>query len=64
MAGWGRIKKNGDQKFHGYKGTNLGYDMMCESVNSDEEEKEKDLLNGNRIINLKNLITNIDTFLV
>ena len=36
--------------------------MMCESVNSDQEEKEGDVLNGNRIINLKNLITNIDNF--
>ena len=36
--------------------------MMCESVNSDQEEKEGDVLNGNRIINLKNLITNIDFF--
>ena len=34
--------------------------MLCESVNFDQEEKEGDLLNGNRIINLKNLITNID----
>ena len=38
--------------------------MMCESVNSDQEEKEGYLLNGNRIINLNNLITNIDIFLV
>ena len=38
--------------------------MMCESVNSDQEEKEGDVLNGNRIINLKSLITNIDIFLV
>ena len=44
--------------------TNLGYDMLCESVNSDQEEKEGDLLNGNRIINLKNSITNIAKFLV
>ena len=36
--------------------------MMCESVNSDQEEKEEDVLNGNRIINLDNLITNIDIF--
>ena len=36
--------------------------MMCESVNSDQEEKEEDVLNGNRIINLNNLITNIDIF--
>ena len=34
--------------------------MMCESVNSDQEEKEGDVLNSNPIINLKNLITNID----
>ena len=34
--------------------------MMCESVNSDQEEKEGDALNGNRIINQKDFITNID----
>ena len=61
----GRIKHNdNDWKFQSYKGTNLGYDMIGESVNSDQEEKEGDVLNGNHIINLKNLITNIDTFLV
>ena len=38
--------------------------MICESVNSDQEEKEGDVLNGNRIISLKNLITNVDIFLV
>ena len=38
--------------------------MMCESINSDQEEKEGDVLNGNRIINLKNLISNMDKFLV
>ena len=38
--------------------------MMCESVNSNQEEKEGDVLNGNRIINLNNFITNIDIFLV
>ena len=38
--------------------------MLCESVNSDQEEKEGDLLNSNRIINLNNLITNTDTFLM
>ena len=65
VAGGGRIKHNGnDWKFQSYKGTNLGYDMLCESVNSDQEEKEGDLLNGNRIININNLITNIDTFLM
>ena len=51
-------------KFQSYRGTNLGYDMICESVKSYQEEKGGDLLNGNRIINLNNLITNIDTFLV
>ena len=38
--------------------------MMWESINSDQKEKEGDVLNGNRIINLKNLITNIDNVLV
>ena len=51
-------------KFDGYKGSNLEYDMMYESVNSDQEEKQVDVLNGNCIINLKNLITNIDKLLV
>ena len=43
--------------------TNLGYDMICESVKYDQEEKEGYLLNGNHIIKLNNLITNIDKFL-
>ena len=34
--------------------------MICGSVNSDQEEKQGDLLNFNRIINLNNLITNTD----
>ena len=63
MAWGGRNKQNDDWTFHSYKGTNLGYDMMCESVNSDQEEKEGDVLNGNRIINLKDFITNMDNFL-
>ena len=65
-GGWeGSIKHNdNDRKLQIYKGNNLGYDMLCESVNSDQEEKEGDLLNGNRIINLNNLITNIDNVLV
>ena len=37
---------------------------MCESVSSDQEEKEGDVVNGNHIINLKNLIINIDKSLV
>ena len=37
--------------------------MICESANSDQEEKEGDILNSNCIINLKNLITNMDKFL-
>ena len=65
MTVGGRIKQNdNDWKFHSYKGTNLGYDMMCESVNYDQEQKEGYLLNGNHNINLNNLITKIDTFLV
>ena len=42
----------------------MGYDMICESVNSDQEGKEGDLLKGNRSINLNNLMTNINKFLV
>ena len=63
--GGGRIKHNdNDWKFQIHKGTNLGYDMICESVNSDQEGKQGDVHNGNFIINLKNLITNIHKFLV
>ena len=57
-------QNDNDCKFKSYKGSNLGYDMMCEYINSDQEEKEGDLLNGNCIINLENLISNIDKFLV
>ena len=49
-------------KFQSYKGAKLGYDMICESINSEQEEKEGDVLNGNRIINLKNFITNMEFF--
>ena len=40
-GGWGgRTKHNdNDWKFPSYKGTDSGYDMICESVNSDQEEK-------------------------
>ena len=38
--------------------------MLCESVNTDQEEKEGDVLKGNRIINPKNLSTNIEYFLL
>ena len=58
------MQNDNDWKFQSYKGTNLGYDMICESVKYDQEEKQGDVLNGNRIMNLENLITNIDTFLV
>ena len=64
--GWGGRIKNDDNdwNFQSYKGNNLVYDMLYESVKSDQEEKEGDLLNGNLIINLNNLITNMDKFLV
>ena len=65
MAGGGLTKHNNNKwGFHSYKGNNLGYEMLCQSVNSGQEEKERDLRNGNRIIKLKNLITNIDFFCV
>ena len=46
-------QNDNDWKFKSYKGSNLCYYMMCESINSDQEEKEGDGLNGHRIINLK-----------
>ena len=65
MAGGRRIKHNEkDWKFQNYKGAKLGYDMLCESVNSDQEGKEGDLINGNCIITLKNLTAHIDNLLV
>ena len=57
-------QNDNDWKLKSYKESNLGYDMMCESINSDQEEKQGDVLNGNRIISLKNLLSNIDIFLV
>ena len=52
------------ENFHSYKGTNLGYYMICESIKSDQEEKEGVLLNSNCIINLNNSITKIDKCLL
>ena len=47
----GCIKHNdNDWKFHQYKGTNLDYDMLSESVNTDQEEKEGDVLKGNHTV--------------
>ena len=65
-GGWGGHIQHNDNycKLQSYKGTNLGYDMICESVKSDQEEKEGYVLNDSRIMHLKNLITNIDKFLV
>ena len=47
-----------------YKGTNLDYVKLCESVDTDQEEKDGDVLKGNRIINLNNLRINIEKFLL
>ena len=59
-GGWGGCISNRMRiigNVHSYKGTNLGNDMLCDSVNSDQ--KEKKILIGNFIINLNNFITNI-----
>ena len=63
---WGEgIKQNeNDWNYQGYKGTNLGNDMLCKSEISYQEEKYGDLLNVNRIINPNIFITNIDRLLV
>ena len=65
MPGGGHINYNNNEwKFQSCIGANLGYDMIFESVNSDQEEKNGNVLNSNRTINLTNLITNIDNFFV
>ena len=40
-GGGGRIRQNDDWKFHSYKETNLGYDLMCESVNLVRKKKRE-----------------------
>ena len=43
-VGWGggSIKHNeNDWKFQSYKGTKLGYDMLCESVNYDQKKNRE-----------------------
>ena len=40
VDGGGGIKNNdNDWNYQGYKGTNLGHAMLCDSVNSYQEEK-------------------------
>ena len=65
-SGWReRIKHNDNYwKSQIHKETNLGYDMIFESVKSDQEEKEGHLLNVNCVININDLITNIYKVLV
>ena len=38
--------------FQNYKGTNLVYEMLCDTTCLDNEEKEGDNLSGNRLIDL------------
>ena len=42
-GGRGRRKNQNDNdwKFKSYKGSNSGYDMMCDSINFDQEEKRE-----------------------
>ena len=35
-----------------YKGINLAYGMLCDSISPDNEEKEGDTLSGNCLFNL------------
>ena len=46
-----------------YKGTDLAYDILCETVGSDNEDKAGDRLTGNSPINLKTLTSNKDNVL-
>ena len=42
-----------DWIFHNDRGTNFDDEILCEPTSSDNKEKEGDILNGNRLINLK-----------
>ena len=43
-----------------YNGNTLAYDMLCETINSDNDEKEVDKISGNRLFNMQYFTTNID----
>ena len=47
-----------------YRGTSLAYDMLCEPISSDEEDKELDNITGNCLVNIQNLTANMKKFLV
>ena len=57
-----------DQKFeatsriHGNRDTNLAYGVLCETISSNNKEKQVDNLSGNLPVNLQNLETNIELF--
>ena len=62
--GWGgegvKTKQDDlDRKFQTHRGTNLDYDMLCEPIGSENEEKEGDNLSGHLLTNLQNFATNI-----
>ena len=51
----GRVKLKEDDSewnFHIYRGTNLAYDMLCDPISSDNEDKEGDNISGNNLVNL------------
>ena len=48
--------------FKTYRGTNLDYDIFCETTCSDNKEKEGDYISGNIIINLKIMTTSVEIF--
>ena len=49
-----------EYKFNTYRVKNLDYDMLCEPISSDNQEKEGENLSSNCLINIKILISNID----
>ena len=61
----GRVKLKEDDSewnFHIYRGTNLAYDMLCDPISSDNEDKEGDKISSNHLVNQNKLTTIIDNF--
>ena len=48
--------------FGNNRGTNLAYDILCETFSSDNKENEIYNLSSNFHVNLQKLTTNVDNF--
>ena len=53
-----------DWKFQTYRGSNLAYDMLFETIGPENEDKQGDIINGNCLVNPFVLTTNKEDFSV